>query len=581
MPRCFIVNRVSTEKQKDNLSISIQRLLHPRIADQLGCTYSREDIFDLDVSSTTYDHHKWLEVKKAVASGRYRKGYCVIGAIDRYHRDKPEWFEFMAWLLRFDITVVIPDTTRTHFPPGEKIPTKEFNPQQFHSLLQMIFEIEEAESFKRKLKARVKSALSHARDSGVDIAGTGAESFGHRWDPGRTVMIDGRGYGRWVPKVEEEKIVKILFTKDLRAVEMAQWLNTHGYKSKKGKQWTSTAIYRVRRQLRLAGKMRSSSGDIIDARNVIPIVTYKQWIATQQLIARREIHRKPSLQKYALIGLVGCGYCHDAGKEINMTRTIWGGGRPEQSRLYCQRKRWKSGSPACLEKGRAGYSLLGILRLVNKDLLRVLGTPAIYQKAVRDYRRKHERSSRPEEIKRCEDRLRRTSERIRNLTQAVEEGYDRNEAIDRLNALKDERESLQQELLKLQRPIERLTSIPPYGEASRLLEKLLTTQEAIRDNPLLFRLHDTFIDRILLYADRAEIHYKYFSNVTLKLTSDILASPRKINIPALMSSYKTSTMTDLTSTFKTTKNAIRLALRRNGVTLKDKDFRKGSRLKHG
>jgi DNA invertase Pin-like site-specific DNA recombinase len=227
MTRCFIVNRVSSEKQSHGISIAVQRHLHPLIATQLGCTYSKEDIFDLAVSSTTFDHHHWDAVKKAVASGRYSNGYAIFGAIDRYHRDKPELLELLVHLLRFNIKIALPDTERTNFLPNEKIPLKTYDADQFKDLIQLVFEIEEAESFKRRLVKRLKLSFSLARESGIDLKGTGAPNYGQHWNPKRSIPANGRLYGKWEVEPSEAKIVKIIFAQNLKSVRMAQWLNQH------------------------------------------------------------------------------------------------------------------------------------------------------------------------------------------------------------------------------------------------------------------------------------------------------------------------------------------------------------------
>lgn len=564
MPRCFIINRVSTEKQRDNLSITVQRALHPRIADQLGCTYTPGDIFDLDVSSTTYDKKKWQSVKAAVASGRYANGYAIFNAIDRYHRDKIEWFELLVSLLRFNIRVAIPDTDRTSFRANEEIPIKLYNADQFKDLIQLVFEIEEADNFKRKLRKKVKLAYSQCRDDGVDIIGAGAASFGHSWESARTVMVHGRGFGRWVANEEESKIVRLIFSKELKAVEMAQWLNAHGHKTKKGKHWTSTYIYRVRQQLRLCGKIRNSSGEMIDALNIEKIVSYKEFLRFQHFSKSREIHRTRTNRRYALIGLARCGYCHDGQVESNLTRTVWKNAGSEKARLYCQKKKWKAGPAPCTEKAR-GYSLTSLVSLVNQDLSSKLSDEEFLRRALEHYRRSVNHSTAKGDIVEVKRQILTIEKKISNLTMAVADGFDRSAAISTLNALRMEKEDGEARLAALEQPVRQALEIPSPEEIRKLYREFLSVDHQLADNLMLFRVHSLFIERIYVYADAVTIRYRFFPEAQIKTTSYFFFR-KKIDVPRLLEIYDKKTMGELRSLFSCTDEAIKGALKREGIT---------------
>ncbi len=120
MTPAFIINHMSSEKQWEKVPIGVQRILHPRIANRLGCAYTRTDVFDLDASSSTCNRPKWASIKTSIASSQYASGYC-FRPVDRYHCDKAEWFELLVSLLRFNISVAMPDTNRTSFGKAEEI----------------------------------------------------------------------------------------------------------------------------------------------------------------------------------------------------------------------------------------------------------------------------------------------------------------------------------------------------------------------------------------------------------------------------------------------------------------------------
>ena len=563
MPRCFILNRVSTDKQRDNLSITVQRQLHPRIADQLGCAYTPDDVFDLDVSSTTYDRRKWNAVKTAIASGRYAGGYGIFGDISRYHRDKDEWFEFLTHCLRQRITVAIPDTERTTFAAGERIPVRTYDADDFKDLIQLVFEIEESQNFKRKFRKKVLMAFSSARDAGINIFGTGSTPYGYRWKRDG-VRIGQRTFGVFVPDPDERTVVELIFTMDVAAPNMARWLNERGHKTRHRKMWDATAVYRVRRKLIYCGKMKNTRGDVIDAVNVEPIITYKQFVRAQH-ITRSTIHvGKPLRVKFALSGMSWCGLCHDAGIENKMVRQTFDRTRIETSRLYCAKRKFNAGaSPACRLSGR-GFQMVKVLRAVNADLAEKIGDERFITRTLADYKRKVLKGSNAADVAAVRNNMAAVERKIKNLTDAVADGFDRSVAINQLNALKIERDELNNRLAALELPVKRSAAIPTAADVRELYRQFLHLGDRLGDE-LLVRIHAAFIDRLYIYPDRVVVVYRYFPDASITLPDGTMAA-RKIDVPRLIREYGRRSTKELAAEFGVSTNAVRFHLHKNGIT---------------
>jgi DNA invertase Pin-like site-specific DNA recombinase len=510
MPRCFILNRVSTERQKDNLSISVQRDLHPRIADQLGCTYTKADVFDLDVSSTTYDREKWNAVKAAIASGRYANGYGIFGSIDRYHRDKDEWFEFLTHCLRQKITVVIPDTVAS-IPKGQQIPIEEYNPDKFKDLIQLVFEIEEAENFKRKLRAKVKRALSHARASGIDLGATGLPTLGVSWDSKPQVSVGGHLYGKWKVRKDQEALVRMIITTPLSNVQMAKLLNQKGYKNVLGHNFDTNSVSRIRKRLRYAGKMTNDSGDIIDALNVEPIVTYEQLQAAAKYGKRQKEYRGRGA-KYKMIGLVKCGICISNGLKGQMVRKSWLNSRPEQVRMYCDSTRYLPRERRCIafSKGVSGDRLFDLIVL---DLQSKFENKRFLQKALDDYSKRMNRSKTDGQEAALRKRLSGVEKKLGNLTRAVSEGFDASLAVREMNRLKDERAAINDELNALHSTI--APEIPSVKDLQRLSKIFFDSHIKSLPDDQVNAVMKALIDSVHYFVDHIIVNYRYFGSTMI------------------------------------------------------------------
>jgi len=562
MPRCFILNRVSTEKQKDNLSITTQRQLHPRIADQLGCTYTNADVFDLAVSSTTYDRTKWIAVKTAIASGKYAGGFGIFGDISRYHRDKDEWFEFLTHCLRQKITVVNPDTDRTTFGAGENIPIKKYDADDFKDLIQLVFEIEESQNFKRKFRKKVLMAFSQARDAGINIFGAGATAFGMRWikDAKR---IGNRTFGMFQPDPKGKNVVELIFTKDLAAPNMARWLNDNGFRTHTGKHWDATGVYRVREKLIYCGKMKNTRGDIIDALNVEPIITYKQWLRAQHVNRTTSRHLEPINAKFALSGLTYCGLCADEGLENHMTRQTFDRNRIELSRMYCYRRKYKNGSGKRCQQSGHGFNMVVVLRAINHDLAGKIGNTAFVTRALRDYKNKLMKGSNIADIDALRGNLAAVEKRIRNLTDAVADGFDRSVAISQLNALKQQRDDFNNRLIDMEMPVKQSAGIPSVADVQLIYKQFLEIGDRLND-PLLIKIHAEFIDRIYLRPDTITVQYKYFDASTIPVPPGAL-NARKIDVPRMLREIGSKRTMDVAAEYNVSTNAVRFHLHRNGI----------------
>lgn len=529
MPRCFILNRVSTQGQKDNLSISVQRSIHPRIADQLGCTYTRADIFDLDVSSTTYDRGKWNAVKEAIASGRYANGYGIFGSIDRYHRDKDEWFEFLTQCLRQKITIAIPDAYNVQ--PRQEVPVQLYNPDKFKDLIQLVFEIEEAENFKRKFRKKVLLAFSQARESGIDIFGVGGSPYGLKWNPSGKVMHNGRAYGKFEIVPEEAKVVRLIFTKKMTAFSMARWLNENGFRSKKSGTWIPTAVSRVRSNLRVAGMMKNDAGEVIRAKNIDPIIPYGEWLEVQRWTKKNERHPPKPAVKYILSGYSYCGECHDKGEELSLVRQNAAYNGKDNARLYCYHKKFLERKSCAMS--RRSVSLLSLLKLVNEDLGARISDESFLRKALDDYRKRMMKRPGEQQIRGIQEEIQRTERKIQNLVAAIAEGADRSVVINQLNGLKEKKSSLLEDLEELQRPLRKMPEMISLSDAREMAELFASLpQDPLSET--LKKVHRAFIEKIYVYLDRAVIHYHYFPASTVVFTPDV-RHPRKIDVQKLRS----------------------------------------------
>lgn len=562
MQRCFILNRVSTEKQKDNLSITTQRQLHPRIADQLGCTYTADDIFDLAVSSTTYDRTKWNAVKTAIASGRYAGGFGIFGDISRYHRDKDEWFEFLTHCLRQKITVVNPDTDRTTFAAGELIPIKKYDADDFKDLIQLVFEIEESQNFKRKFRKKVLMAFSQARDGGINIFGSGASAFGMRWHRD-TIKIGNRTFGMFKPDEKEKKVVELIFTKDLAAPNMARWLNDNGFRTRTGKHWDATSVYRVREKLIYCGKMKNTHGDVIDALNIEPIVTYKQWLRAQHVTRETKRVNVPVNVKFALSGMTYCGLCADDGFENKMIRQTFDRKRLELSRMYCSKRKYKNGSGKKCQQTGHGFNMVVVLRAVNHDLTGKIGNNEFIARALRDYKQKLMQKSKVADIGAVRGNLAAVEKRIRNLTDAVADGFDRSVAINQLNALKQQRDDLNNRLIDLETPVKQSAMVPTVADVQLIYKQFLALGDTL-NSELMIKIHNAFIDRIYLRPDAITVQYKYFDASTIPLPPGAL-NARKIDVPRMLREIGSKRTKDAAAEYDVSTNAIRYQMHKNGI----------------
>ena len=521
--RCFILNRVSSEKQARGMSLEVQRELHPRIADELGCTYSKADIFDLGVSSTTFDHKNWDAIKEAIASGKYEGGYGIFGAIDRFHRDKVELFSLITYLLRFNIKIAIPDTDRTDFLPSERIPIKTFNADQFKDLIQLVFEIEEAENFKKKLRSRVKRSLSHARSIGIDIGATGLPTLGYTWDSKRQVNIGGRGYGKWVVNPNQKELVRKIFTSPLSNVQMAILLNKEGFHNTLGASFDTVSISRIRKRLRYAGKMRNDNGDIIDALNVEPIVTYEEYESVQRHGKKTKEYRGRGA-KYKMIGLVKCGLCIENGLKGIMVRKAWKAARIEQARLYCDSTRYLV-KPARCPAFSKGVASERIFTLTIADLSKKMNESGFLAKSLNDYKAKLSKINNVDGIAVISKRVLSLEKKIQNLTRAVADGFDRSAAIKELNRINSEKEKLIQEKTEMQIVSGKKDELPSARELRNTFNTFFQNNMAGFDEPEINTILKIFIESIRYYIDHIIIIYRFFP-------------PSKIKTPYLDSRFK-------------------------------------------
>lgn len=254
--------------------------------------------------------------------------------------------------------------------------------------------------------------------------------------------------------------------------------------------------------------------------------------------------------------------CHDAGITNRIIRQTPDRTRIDLSRLYCTKRKYNGSADACRQSG-VGFNMVMVLRAVNHDLAGKIGNKEFVTRALNDYKKRILSASSAPEINAVRANLAGVDRKIRNLTDAVADGFDRSVAINQLNALKMQRDDLNTRLLQLELPVKQSADVPTVADVQLIYREFLAIGDRL-DDALMIKIHAAFIDRILLHPDRIDVQYKYFTPVSIPIPPGTILA-RKIDVPRLLREFATRRTMDIAAEMCVTPNALRYHLKKNGI----------------
>ncbi|BCG56743.1 recombinase family protein [Paenibacillus sp. URB8-2] len=329
---------------------------------------------------------------------------------------------------------------------------------------------------------------------------------------------------------EERPIVDLIFSQFLAGhgyKQIAQLLEQKGFRSRLGRpiskatihdilrteKYTGTYLYNVTDSKDALGKRNSNrkkdDSEIIRIEDAIPaIISKADFEAVQKLIADNHRTRRSgsytAKEQYLLSGLIFCGECqklHSAKSGMAGNVKYSGRSKLKYVTYRCNRK---DNSRSCSNKEiRREYIEGYILDYLQSHIFSEENIP----KLVEQVNRQILKAETKDVVERAnlEQRLRAVTDQITNIVNAVAQGFTQASFVEKVNILEAEKANLEVELAKL------MTKEKRAGITEDVLRSLLFSLKdsiAHKNFPELKRFFQTYVQRILVYAEHVEVDFK-------------------------------------------------------------------------
>jgi len=297
MSRCFLIIRVSTASQEKGYSLESQRKDLPLLARKYNLDFDDDDIYDEGVASTSNQSERIVFYRAIdnIRSGKYDNGYMVIREIDRFLRSTNLGLELLAIIREHNIGIITPNEV--------------INPQNLGDLILSIVKFYGAEEEKRKRHSEQARSFKEARDSGLHIFNCSNPPDGYLWDKNNKCYIQ-----------DPERIPTILDILTHPQYSNKEIIAVFHPKNKLGKPFVYADIGVRRRKIFYTGMMFNSRKELIKSRNIVPYITYEQYLANHYAAINRSNRFAPNKLKYPVLMVLPFLYCGFCGKRIYMQR---------------------------------------------------------------------------------------------------------------------------------------------------------------------------------------------------------------------------------------------------------------------
>lgn len=319
----------------------------------------------------------------------------------------------------------------------------------------------------------------------------GSVLYGYKIDTSKYYMID-EAAAPIIRKIFND------YVSGMKATDVAKNLNLAGIKTKVGDDWTRYKIGKVLRNKKYMGEYESFD---IQCETPIPAIVDKETFeAAQQLLAKNKKlgGRNKSRYKYQLSGKVKCGQCGSAmcGNYAGINK------KNKTVRCYytCQGKKEHRGCTAkAIYREKVEKIVLdNTMEIILKDdFIEMIATKIIELNQFED--------ESTGLINAFEIELADIKTKIDNIMTAIEEGVASKRMTDRITELESREQELQQQI-----EFERLKICNSLLSKEQIVYWLELFKDGdIHSTEFCDKLIDLFINKVVVFSDRVEIHYNY------------------------------------------------------------------------
>ena len=391
--------------------------------------------------------------------------YVIVWKIDRFGRNREEITKNKA-LLRLNGVKLL--SARENIPEGPE-----------GIILEAVLE-GLAEYYSANLSQNIKRGMSEAVMKGK-YAGSSAV-LGY--------YVDDNNYFQINP-AEADAVRKVFDMYDTGTgyTKIAEWLNTSGFKTSRGKPYNCNSVKKLLANRRYIGEYNWS-----DITGQMPQIVDKDKFerVQEKMKARTVTPRRSGDVDFLLTGKLFCGHCKspmsgDSGTSKSGEKHYYYTCRGKKQKHNCKKK---SVRKEWIESKVARATLDYVLTDEAIDF--------IAEKTYQIYKKKQKKNSQLAHLKR---QLASTEKSLENLLRAIEAGIFGETTKNRMDELEAEKERLQVEIAKEELHNKDLTK-------DHFVFYLITMKKGNCDKAFLTSILDMFIDSIFLYDDKMLINYK-------------------------------------------------------------------------
>ncbi|OIQ11529.1 hypothetical protein MOOTH_15150 [Moorella thermoacetica] len=484
--------RFSSDNQREESITAQLRAIHD-YAEKNGVIIVREYV-DEARSATTDDRPEFLRMIEEVTSGCLQVDYVYVHKLDRFARNRYDSAIYRRKLASKGIKLIA--VTQPLDDSPESV------------ILEAMLEAM-AEYYSKNLGREVMKGM---RETAFQCRHTGGKPpLGYDIDPGSN---------KYIINEREAEAVRIIFSMYLQGCsykEIADYLNSHGYRTKLGSQFVKTSLYEILRNEKYTGvfvfnRAASKTGgkrnnhkskddeEIIRIPGGLPaIIDPSTFREVQKMMDRRK--HAPGAAKakevYLLTGLVWCGAC--GGPMIGNRRRA-GRNKDIYAAYECNnRKRLKACHAKSINKEYLEqYVLNELIRVIFSDE----GISILVKKLNEANKQRLERNSK--ELDYTRQQLVEVEKKISNIVNAIADGLYSPTMKETLAKLEEEKARLQVAINEIQRAnVVELTEdmIKAYLEKDKqvILSGDLQACKAIIS---------TYVDKVIVYEDHIDVILK-------------------------------------------------------------------------
>ncbi|MHB1651424.1 MAG: recombinase family protein [Desulfitobacteriaceae bacterium] len=416
MVKVAIYIRVSTKRQKDNYSPSLQKRIMAEHAQKMG--WEIHDYYsDLGESGGDVDREDLDRLMRDAKKGYFSR--VLVLEQDRLSRlEQIDWVHLADSLAKLSIKLVTP-TAEVNLDNEEE--------RFMADLLNLI-----ANRDKKKIKRTTARGRREAHHAGMFFGSTSA--FG--------VEIN-RESQEWYTIPREVEIAKIIFTRYSPSFgfhAVARYLNSKGYKSKKGGIFTQMRVSDIISNPVCIGEFEQTVlGETIRhkmkwAEGHGAYITRSQYFRAQEIAKERGEIQALWEPKYLLIGLLVCDECGRKFQSHGSVNTLASG---ENKTYYTYLHR------DALKTCRARHKMSDAHERVLSILKNVAGNPQILSQMLNENTKQDNIEGIETQVRQCkEDRTKILSKKSKLLDLYMAEIWDINELNNKKSELEQELEYL-------------------------------------------------------------------------------------------------------------------------------------------